>query len=430
MREGLTGRCPLGLGVAAATLAALVVVPTSASVSAASSPASGQTAGITSSTVTVGQIDDLSAPIAGLFKGAEDGTQAYFNYINSKGGVDGRKILLDTRDSADSPSTVQAATRSIVSKDFAMVGGFSLLDNIEGPTITASEMPDIAYPLSASLGNNPYVYNPAPGPFNDTPTGPYEWATKAFPKQSKHIGILYAMSSATPAAIEAVIESAMRSTGMKITYDRGFNPDSTTTFLPDVLRMKSSGVQMYFNSEVIGFEAATLAQNSAQQSFFPVHIEGGGAYINDMEKLAGSAANGMYLNLYTTLYEGEDAKTVPAVAMFDKYVTSVDPKVFDTVEPVAAPYGWASAMLFVQALKAAGPHPTRAGLLAQLGKVTSFDAGGLLPPSDPAQNIPSKCFLVAQLKNGVWTRVAPTPKSGFVCMGTLEPQHGWKPENR
>jgi hypothetical protein len=138
----------------------------------------------------------------------------------------------------------------------------------------------------------------------------------------------------------------------------------------------------------------------------------------------------MYLNLPTALYEGEDAKAVPAVAMFDKYVTAVDPKVFDSVEPLAGLYGWASAMLFVQALKAAGPNPTRAGLLAQLNKVTSFNAGGLTPTANPAKNLPSKCFLIAQFKNGVWTRVAPSPKSGFVCMGTLKIRSGWKPPNR
>jgi branched-chain amino acid transport system substrate-binding protein len=45
--------------------------------------------------VTVGQVDDLTAPLPGLFTGAEDGTQAYFDYVNSTGGVNGRMIRLD-----------------------------------------------------------------------------------------------------------------------------------------------------------------------------------------------------------------------------------------------------------------------------------------------------------------------------------------------
>jgi ABC-type branched-subunit amino acid transport system substrate-binding protein len=416
-------------GGATAGAVALVILGLSAAPASAST-ASGQNVGITSSSVTVGQIDDLTQPIAGLFKAAQDGTQAYFNYVNSTGGVYGRKLYLDTRDSGGTTSAVQTATNSIVSKDFAMVGGFSLLDSAEGPTITATKMPDVAYPLAISLSNNLYVYNPSPGLSNVTPTGPYVWAAKAFPAQSKHVGILFGTSTATPLALETVIESAMKSAGLKITYRRGYDVNSTTTFLSDVLRMKSSGVQMIFNEEMPGFQAAILAQNSGQQHFTPVHVEGTSAYINNMAKLAGSAANGMYVSLPTALYQGEDAKAVPAVATFDKYILKVDPKVFDSVEPLSGIYGWTSAVLFVQALKAAGPNPTRAGLLAQLNKVTSFNAGGLTPTANPAKNIPSRCFLVAQFKNGAWTRAAPSPKSGFVCAGTLKIRPGWKPPNR
>ena len=64
-----------------------------------SSGTSGSSPGVTADSVTVGQVDDLSSPIPGLFKGAEDGTKAYFAYINSLGGVNGRMIKLDAEDS-------------------------------------------------------------------------------------------------------------------------------------------------------------------------------------------------------------------------------------------------------------------------------------------------------------------------------------------
>jgi hypothetical protein len=76
---------------------------------------------------------------------------------------------------------------------------------------------------------------------------------------------------------------------------------------------------------------------------------------------------------------------------------------------------WINAELFVQALKAAGPNPTRAGLEAQLDKITSFDAGGLVAPQNPAQKIPGQCWLVTRYENGKWQRIKPDPKSGFVC---------------
>ena len=63
-------------------------------------------------------------------------------------------------------------------------------------------------------------------------------------------------------------------------------------------------------------------------------------------------------------------------------------------------YGWASAQLFVQALQNAGNPPTRAGLEAALDKITSFNASGLLPTANPAQNIPGDCAVLAQVQNG------------------------------
>ena len=176
---------------------------------------------------------------------------------------------------------------------------------------------------------------------------------------------------------------------------------------------------MYFDQQLAGFYAANLAKESTQQGFHPVDIQGVAAYIQNMAKASGGAANGMYLEQQAALFEGEDAKAVPEVALFDKWAKKVDPNVFSTVTPLPALDGWASGMLFVNALKAAGSNPTRAAVMAQLDKVTSFDAGGLLPPGEnPAKNIPSKCFLFAKLESGKWTRVSPTPKSGFVCQGT------------
>jgi hypothetical protein len=71
--------------------------------------------------------------------------------------------------------------------------------------------------------------------------------------------------------------------------------------------------------------------------------------------------------------------------------------------------------MFVKALTAAGPKAKRADLLAQLKKVTSFDADGLLAPSDPAGKKPPTCWLGATLKGGTWTRT--TPAKGFRCDG-------------
>ena len=123
----------------------------------------------------------------------------------------------------------------------------------------------------------------------------------------------------------------------------------------------------------------------------------------------------MYIEQGYALYLGQDAKTVPAVALFDKWMKKVSSDPNFEIESV---YGWASAELFAQALQSAGNPPTRAGLIAALNKVTFFDAGGLVPPSDPAAAVPSGCFLLAQVQNGKIMRVPPSPRPGSTAAPT------------
>ncbi len=187
--------------------------------------------GVTATTVTVGQVDDLTAPLPGLFKGAEDGTQAYFDYINSLGGVNGRKIKLDAQDSAYSDGTVANATTTQIKNDFALVGGFSLDDAAETPLIKAAGMPDIAYPLDPNLSNLPTAYSPAPNTANDYPLAIFKILKQKFPTAIKHMGILWANATASTASSEKAFERAAKHEGFDIVYDAGFTP-LDTTFLP------------------------------------------------------------------------------------------------------------------------------------------------------------------------------------------------------
>jgi len=386
-----------------------------------------QSPGVTATTVTVGQIDDLTLPIDGLFKGAEDGTRAYFDYVNSRGGVNGRKIVLDARDSQYQGGVVATDTASILKSDFAMVGGFSLLDSAELPLIDLDHMPDVAYPLAVSLADSPYVYSPDPNSVNDSPLGFMKFLKKKDPKAIRHVGILWANATPSTSQYELAFERALRSQGFDILYDRGYS-DTEFSFLSDVLTMKAKGVQLFYSMEMPDFDAATLAKEMQQQNFRPMVIQVA-AYSGALLTDAGGAANGMYIEQSYPLYlPGEDAKNVPAVALFDHWMKVADSSPNFEIEAV---YGWMSAELFVDALSEAGSPPTRAGLFTALDKMTSFDADGMISPSDPAKNIPSSCFVLAQVRGSNIVRVPPTPKTGFVCSpGGMLTSGGFKGEVR
>lgn len=413
------------LAAACSSASSSSTTTTTASSSSQPSGTGAASPGVTSTSITVGQVDDLQKPIPGLFKGAEDGTEAYFDYVNSTGGVDGRMIKLDAEDSGYDDGTTAAATAAQIRNDFALVGGFSLVDSAEEPLVAADKMPDIAYPLDPQLADLPTSYSPAPNNDDDYPLTIFKVLKEKFPSAVKHMGILWANATSSTSTAETAFERAARSQGYDIVYDSSFGP-AQSTFLANVLTMKAKGVKLFFTSQMPDAYAATLAKEMQQQNFSPIDVQGD-AYSANLVADGGPAVNGMYLETGYVLYLGADAD-LPAARLFTKWMKIADSNANFQLQAL---YGWASAELFVQALRGAGSPPTRAGLEAALDKITSFDAGGLLTPSDPAQNIPGSCVILSQVQNGKINRVAPTPATGFICSpGGLLPAPGFKPEVR
>jgi hypothetical protein len=76
------------------------------------------------------------------------------------------------------------------------------------------------------------------------------------------------------------------------------------------------------------------------------------------------------------------------------------------------------ALLFQDAVqKIVASHTTldRASLFAELSKETSFDADGIIGPTDIAAHQVSACDVITQLVNGQWQRVWPAKPGTFDC---------------
>jgi branched-chain amino acid transport system substrate-binding protein len=405
MRVGNGGivTCGLALAIGVGTLSL------GATSSAAGAATPSATPGVTATSITVGSISDISSPIPGLFQGAKVGAQAYFNYINSQGGVNGRKIILDGRDSAFSSGTVASEADSIAKNDFAFVGGYSLLDSSEQPAIDANKVPMIAQVLSPALFPDGNVYSAIPEVTGGAANGPFKWFKSQNPAAVKGVGFIGSNAAASAIASEQVYRNLTYNLGYKWVYSRDAGY-TETSFLSDIIKMKSAGVKMVLEIVEGPAEISTMAQEIKQQGLNVPLMTGAGTYSAAFNP--GSAGNGTLLFTVTSLYRGEDAKVIPAVATFDKWVKKADPQ---TSLDLFTLDGWINAQLFVQALKAAGPNPTRAGLTAQLNKINSFNASGLISVQNPAQKIPGQCWLTAKYTNGKWLRVSPDPKAAFVC---------------
>ncbi len=111
----------LGVGIAAATVGAHSVGASTAPPD--SGPAEVATGnGVTDDAINVAVLNGFTGPVANLAIPAADGMDAYFNMVNEAGGVCGRDIVLDRRDTQYDPQVAIQEYRA-VSGDIAMLAG-------------------------------------------------------------------------------------------------------------------------------------------------------------------------------------------------------------------------------------------------------------------------------------------------------------------
>jgi len=409
-----TAMAATGVVMASGSLAgAASSASTCAAPTTATSAQLNATTGITKNSVTVGNVSIISGPVPGLFQGAAYGVEAYFNYINSQGGVNGRKLYVKSFDDAFSGTQNQSETAQAVSSLFATVGSFSLFDNY-GCNILAQHpaFPDVSNTLDPGTSSLPNVFSAQPLE-QGAPQAGYSYLKKKYPKAIKHVANLVSNVETAISQWEGQ-KAALENLGYSFSYVREVSPVETN-FTTDVINMKNAGVQMVLMTDGDWQIFSALDKAMAQQNFHPqVVMSAGPVYSSQFIPAAGGAVNadGIWIIQGQSLYLGEDAKKIPAVVTFNKWIQKVHPGYKPDLFTL---FGWANAQLFTQALKKAGKNPTRGSVLTALKGITSFTASGLIAPANPAKKIPPNCVLFAQIKNGKFVRVAPTASGGWDC---------------
>jgi ABC-type branched-subunit amino acid transport system substrate-binding protein len=368
--------------------------------------------GVTPTQINVGNVVTVTGPIPGLFAGSQAGTDAFFQYINSQGGVYGRKLVLKSEDDALNCNQNQTATQDLIGSVFAFVGSFAVFDNCGANVFNANPtVPDIHYLLSdgANAEVNGYSPQPAPPGFR---TGPYQYYGQQFPNAVKHIGSLWVNTSPTTWANQ---KAAYQSLGFNIVYERSTAP-TETDYTADIVRMKSAGVEYLDLRNQNVTVIAKVMNDAAQQNWHPQLVVTNAEYDPNFFKLLTDPANGngILTDQPFAMFLGEDSASTPEVALFLEWMKKTHPS---TPVDLFAMYSWASGRLFVQALQAAGQNPTRAGLTAALKNIHNFDSNGFVAPADVGNKVPPACYMILKVQDGKFVRVTPADK-GYLCSPT------------
>ncbi|HET6810890.1 MAG TPA: ABC transporter substrate-binding protein [Acidimicrobiales bacterium] len=373
--------------------------------------------GVTGNTITVGNVSDLGGPVPGLFQGGPNGTQAYFNYINqTQGGVFGRQLKLVASDDGLQCNQNESDYQNLVNSVFAFVGSWSLDDNCGAQILSQghTDIPLIQQALNPQMAALPNEYSINPFAYGG-PTGTFQYFKSKYPDAISAVGTLVGNQPAAVAAWKG-IRADMEAQGYKVVYEDDF-PPAQSNFTADVVRMRSQGVKEVFLQSVNAPDAADFANEAAQQNWKPELWHCPVCYFGGYVSQSGGPGpvEGHYATVVQELFLGEDAATVPEVALFDKWLKQAYP----SFEPDQfADTSWANAALFVQTLKMVGPHLTRKAVLAALAGMHHFSDNNMFPDTDVGAKTPGHCYMILQLKGGKYTKVD-DPPSGFRCDGAF-----------
>ncbi|MFE6610461.1 ABC transporter substrate-binding protein [Amycolatopsis sp. NPDC057786] len=345
----------------------------------------GSTVGVTDTTIKIGAHFPLTGVAAPGYSEIPSGHQAYYDYVNANGGVNGRKIEFVVKDDGYNPTTTSAVTDELVLKEeiFAMVGGLGT------PTHSAvvdflnnSKVPD----LFVSSGSLRWGDDPKKAPFTFGWQPDYEiegkiigdWVRKNLPNAK--VG-LFLQDDDFGRDGE---KGARRYLGQQIVEVAKYSPGNTD-IAPQIAKLKAAGVDLVLGFTVPSYTALSQLA-SLKIGFKPKWVY---SNVGSDPALVGSllarfsegkVTNGASLidGVVTTEYlPGVDAPDNAWTKLWQN-VWKAHGKGGDLTNYRI--YGMAQAYTFVQALQAAGKDLTRERIvevLQQSGK--TFQGPGLAP---------------------------------------------------
>jgi ABC-type branched-subunit amino acid transport system substrate-binding protein len=366
--------------------------------------------GITATEIRVGWVGTLTGPVPGLFRGALIGTQAYAAYLNSKGGLFGRRIRVLAGDDALDSGKNRAAHLQLKDKVFAFVGSFSVSDDGGASVLADCKCPDIGGGLSRARVALPNNITPQPSP-DGWRTGTYKYYMSRFPADVFTHVAFFVSAIESARVIAANERKVLENLGMKIVYTREVQANEYS-FNNDVIQMQSQGVKMLVWQGDVG-NMGRMAKAIKDQGFtIPLANWGGAMYDENAFNIATAPAlEGAFIDNVYAMFRGEDAARVPQVALMDTWMKKIDPN--QSIDLFSL-YGWLSARLFSEGMQKMGALAKRPALLTTLNTIGDWDADGIIAPVNIAKKKPADCFMTIKVTNGKYLREYPTDRP-YAC---------------
>ena len=363
--------------------------------------------GVTDSAIHVGTIADVGWSAApGLLQPIFDGADAFVGWCNAAGGINGRKLVLDKRDSAFSnylPQIQQSCT-----SDLAIVSMGILDDTGVDAWEKCGLLNFTAATVGAKAANAKDMFPMTPIPADQQTIGGFHLFFDQHPDWAQAVGSLYSNGVAGDRE-QHTYNEAITSIGGKIVYTAEYTP-TTSNWTPFVQAMKRAGVKFLFLNDTANVTAGVEQAMSTLGWYPDLQISPSQIYDDATLQLAGKYIKNYYTYIPTTPFEAADS--VPAVKQYLDTLNQYAPKAKKTFFGSTSFSAW---LLLASAIKSCGDTVTRQCVSAYVATQTQWTGGGLQGPIDPAANTASQCFAIMQVMSDKFVQAYPSQLGQYDC---------------
>ena len=412
---------------AKAVIAALTVVLTAtmgvavAGVGVASAQ-TGSVPGVTKTTISVGGVAAVTNQLGAPYADGFSGLQAYFNYINAKGGVYGRKFKLVAKlDDQDRASGDVEAVRELVEQYHVFAVAPVVTDIFDGASYLASKgVPTFGWNINSQWNDGPNLF---------AEKGSYLCFTcpqeaPAFIAQQLHVKnvAILAYTAASSQSCSQGMEAGFKQYGFNVVLVDDSIAFGFTNLGADVDQMKAKNVQFVGTCMDVAGEV-NAAQEIRRAGLTNVKFYAPEGYAPETLDKYGNELDGIYFAI--DFWPFEDAKSSPELTLFDKQMAAIHQPV--TEQALA---GWINGDLLYKGIKLAGPNFTQKSVVDAINnEINGYTANGLRPPIDwsfdghgppgadgsQPNTDHETCTAYELFNNGKFENVFGKPGQPFVC---------------
>lgn len=387
--------------------------------------------GVTANTITIGNVTGVSGALGpNAFGVTLTGLKVWVAAQNALGGINGRRIILQSCDDSQDSSQNLTCTQQLIPKVFAFISNNSLSSSVSAHAEYQAGIPDLGFPLNNGYFKYPNMFSTYGtdyprdgkqvgfhGTLEQTP-GIYKWFA-----QHLHVtrAAVFFYSQQASQQQGKASESDAKSAGINTVYEGGGSSGenlAAPNFDSDVLAMKNMGA----NAPQVIFDAMdTNGNEKLCQSMdrFGFTVAAKVSTIEVWTQQLGTPAwsktcrNSVYVATSSLSYaDTGNPEVAKYAAAFAKYAPGALQSEFGF-------QGYANGQIFADAVASMGANVTRKGFIGWLANLPPLDRPdtyndhGLLGPisfrvDDP--KVPrADCNVIAQWQDTAGTFVTRAP---------------------